>query len=1037
MRVSARKVLLLSSILCCFLFPLFSQNRTVTIESAKTTEYLKSGAEGEESEEIVFRGSVVISVKDDKNVSRIGADEIRYDKTRNMLHARGNVFYERKTGAAGSQKFTGEALLFDIQELEGVFLDGIVTQDSGKKSGDPYIVHADITGRNTGSTMAFKNAMLTSCDYEEPHWSINASRLWLLPGNEIAFVNGLFFIGPLPVMYFPFFYYPSDEMIVHPVFGYRNREGFFVQTTTYLMGRKPLEKSDSTGTTFANFLQSDSLKEQERHGLFLKNLESDDKGSSGSYIKFLADAYSSLGGMAGLEGNFTPKESFVNSVQFSLMLGLSKNLYPPASSSLAWSTYGPNGLETKNESWFFGNKLPFRYRFSFSLKMNKDPFSVNVSLPLISDTFFRKDFTDRSEDLNWFKYLMESEKLAKGNYASIAEETAYSWDVNGTINPKISALNPWIDTIKIQKLSALLTFNSKKNVSITDGRTPESIFFHPDNFKPELTVGLGGTLFSTKNEQVKKPSDSAPASGEGPENPFLPPAESSEPEVKDPLLDRFIPSPDKKLVPQVTVPVSDFALKWALSPLVLQEVKYDSSEWENPTDVDWNTYRSIYLQSKGDARITGEYSFNVSVLTVNSNVKFTWDFRDHPWFSDKEQLVEKNKALLTDYKATGYSVSGENTVQYKPFRADSIFNPTALSWNLNAQLLKNAFEGNVDNPYWKLNSFEWDKEYVQKHTATTLFGLLFADYPQKITLTSNLPPLLESYKGDLSLTFGKSTFTMGTRHFEKENAEKKWYWDPLTTMLTISLPFNSKLVQSFSYNIEEDEPTDLNYTLSRESFSAHYKLTNTFPFTLQAGKGWIIEPGSEKDFLPSSAGFSFNNSGKPVKLIVWKNRILVNASLSSQMNFNLLKLTESSFDFKPALTVKIHEFLDITFNSTSRNDVIARYYQDLIELPQPIPGETNIVKDLGNSFNFFDERKRTQSGFKLKDLSLTATHYLHDWTSSFDLKLKPEFRDNPKRYEFIPAITFMVQWKPISDIKTTVKSEKGAFSLNTTDPKPK
>ena len=170
----------------------------------------------------------------------------------------------------------------------------------------------------------------------------------------------------------------------------------------------------------------------------------------------------------------------------------------------------------------------------------------------------------------------------------------------------------------------------------------------------------------------------------------------------------------------------------------------------------------------------------------------------------------------------------------------------------------------------------------------------------------------------------------------------------------------------------------------------------------------------------------------PFEIYTWNNRIALQARVASNLNFDLVKLTESSFTFSPIVTLKIFEFLDLSFSSTSSNEVIARYFQNFLDLPETIPGETNILTDLLNSINFFDTNARKSSGFKLESLNFDLTHYLHDWTMNLRTSLKPEVKEdgNRYRYEFIPIITFVVQWKPVSDIKTKVRSEEGVFSLN-------
>jgi hypothetical protein len=162
--------------------------------------------------------------------------------------------------------------------------------------------------------------------------------------------------------------------------------------------------------------------------------------------------------------------------------------------------------------------------------------------------------------------------------------------------------------------------------------------------------------------------------------------------------------------------------------------------------------------------------------------------------------------------------------------------------------------------------------------------------------------------------------------------------------------------------------------------------------------------------------------------------VYLEGSLDSNLKIDLLRTTSSSFSFTPGIVLKVNQFIDVTFSSTSTNDVVARYFQDWIDLPAPLPGETDIAKDIVNSLSFYDQDIMRASGFKLKKLNLGVTHYLHDWTAKFNTTIEPVLKkDGPYHYEFAPTITFIVEWKPISDIKTTVKSKEGVFSLNTTN----
>ena len=376
-----------------------------------TTEDAQKAVEEKKDDIIVFTGGVSLSVKDGSTVSTIESDKLVYNRSENTIEAEGNVHYSRKSGGSdGAEEFIGELLLFNIDEMEGVFLDGTIKQAPRKQGQNPFTIRSATIGRDSSGAIGFKNAVLStnSDPDEEPLWSIRASRIWMLPGNELAFANGYFSIGIVPIFYLPFFYYPADEMIFHPVFGFRNREGYFLQTTTYLFGRKPLTTDSKTSGSFSNFMKSDRLKKQERNGLFFKNLNEDDTDAGSSYIKLLADTYSQLGGLVGIDGKVVPKNTLIRQLDFSLLLGFSRTLFPLKNTGIdgiSHITYGSDGQRHYNKSFLYGISVPFRYRAHINFGISQAPFQFSINMPFISDPYFKKDFFDRSEDMNWFSYL--------------------------------------------------------------------------------------------------------------------------------------------------------------------------------------------------------------------------------------------------------------------------------------------------------------------------------------------------------------------------------------------------------------------------------------------------------------------------------------------------------------------------------------------------------------------------------------------------------------------------------------------------------
>ncbi|MGP1438210.1 MAG: hypothetical protein ACTTKH_03970 [Treponema sp.] len=467
----------------------------------------KKEEEYEKEELVIFTGNVSISVSDGTSVSTIIADKIVYNKSRSTMEATGNVKYERAIGKQVAEKFSGEYLLFDIEKMQGVFFNGIIQQASNKKGRDPFSIHTYIAGKDESGVIGFKGSLLTTSKSEDSLWSIRASRIWILPGNEMAFANGVLSIGVVPLFYLPFFYYPADEMLFHPVFGFRNKEGYFLQTTTYLIGRKPLAKQEKT-SSFSNFLQGDTLKKQKLESLFFKKLDEDASIQDPAYLKVMFDMYSRLGYLIGIEGKFAPKRSYVRDVDFSGFIGFSNTIYPISSSGNLFSTFAP-GSDKKgelNKSNLFGWVVPFRYNFHFNMSLTKDPFNVGIAFPFISDPFFKKDFMNRSEDMNWFNYMLNKDKLAKET-SSTSEETSYVWRLAGTVRPSFPILRPWISSISIDDISTALNFYSKANSKLTGLQatySPERKFYYPQSLKPSFKISTSGTIFSTSMLESKK-----------------------------------------------------------------------------------------------------------------------------------------------------------------------------------------------------------------------------------------------------------------------------------------------------------------------------------------------------------------------------------------------------------------------------------------------------------------------------------------------------------------------------------------------------
>ena len=223
----------------------------ITINNARQSSYKKDEESGNDC--IILEGSVSLTVEKGSTSNEIKADKIVYDRKTEMLYADGNVEIIMKSGSGRKNSASATSLIMNTSTLEGIFDDGKIVQQQSDAlnlpSGSTLIVFSEMFGKGNENVITFKNSSLTFCDEDPPHWHIDATRTWLLPGGEFAFFNGLLYVGVVPILYFPAFYYPKDELIFNPVFDYKKRTGYSVQTTTYLWGRKPLNNSSSSSSS--------------------------------------------------------------------------------------------------------------------------------------------------------------------------------------------------------------------------------------------------------------------------------------------------------------------------------------------------------------------------------------------------------------------------------------------------------------------------------------------------------------------------------------------------------------------------------------------------------------------------------------------------------------------------------------------------------------------------------------------------------------------------------------------------------------------
>ena len=79
----------------------------------------------------------------------------------------------------------------------------------------------------------YKKAAITSCDETPPDFKIRSSRIYLVPDKYFLSYNNIFYLGPVPIFYFPMLYKPligGLPFVSNFSPGYGERNGFFVKS---------------------------------------------------------------------------------------------------------------------------------------------------------------------------------------------------------------------------------------------------------------------------------------------------------------------------------------------------------------------------------------------------------------------------------------------------------------------------------------------------------------------------------------------------------------------------------------------------------------------------------------------------------------------------------------------------------------------------------------------------------------------------------------------------------------------------------------
>ena len=1032
--------------------PLVPSTRIITIQSADRTEYISAQGEGNSFIRLSGRVSVLLVDSEAGEKLSIEANELLVNRDASILSARGNIAFER-IRPDGKDYFYGQVMELDMDDWSGVFLDGKSVR--GDTTSTMMVFKAKDIVRKSGTVLIFDDGEITSCDDEYAHFSIRATTIWILGVNEWAMANATLSVGEVPLLYLPFFFYPGEEIVFHPVFGYRERDGRLVQTTTYFLGEK---KAKEESISLFKLTEGGGAYERVVEGVFLRTTDRKKPTTGPDFFKLMVDVYSNLGFFSGAQtqlANLGPVKNFSAIAG----LGISRSVF-----TLSGDQYSPyaeaSGYESVwNRSDFMAVELPWRYGFELSGRLAVGPLTLNLALPVYSDPFFQQDFLNRSEDMDWLRFLKQED-----NPTPPAKRTSFVDRIDGQLSVPSTLLPWWLSSLSISRLSTSLSWVSKQKQPVpaygTFERTlfdanPAREFFYPDQWTIlDGTASMGGTLLRyppspsnagrtagqptkpvvTQAPPSQSPAGQIPASqGATPESPSpkgdtidrlvaavpdlekpwavdSPPQKSTQEAVNDFVVPSLL-SPEK---PVSRVPLTA-SLAWLASPTLRWDRRFKTEGWQDPADIDFSEalYELRSLRTSGSLNLTANaYG---GLIGFNAGLSGLTQFQERPIANAATQSL-LDSWLLQDARYRTDKISSTMKLTGSPFQDSWLWSPSSLSYNLNATLYEYTFVSMIgEDPQYEKRWADWNAKRISTHNFSLVVGIRPFGISQSITLQADLPPLTEGYTAKLNLKAPWAGYSMQTR-YARPSAEADFVWSPLTLSANLGQSPWPLLTGSFSWNLEEEQAETALVKIVWSGLSMELAARRAALLEFVPTEGWVAT--SDETFRPANLKVSYKQSWKP--LPEWKNRIAWTLDLGMNAQQSLVRFADSSMDLTVGFTFKVHEFMDVKFASVSRNSALWRYYPGLFDLDIP---PLNPVEDILKSFNFFDstEADRQASLFKLKSLSASMVHDLHDWDLTASLSLLPVL--DGTEYYFKPTFSVLLAWRAVPEFKSTYKRE--------------
>ncbi len=940
---------------------------------------------------MILEGNVSISFQyGEEKPKTLSSSSLILDTENKKITALGTVVFKDNSKDAAIQEINAD--VFSLLWEKGDFVISGGTTETERKNSEGESVSFYTTGEtlsySSSGYMLYDEGYITS-NPKHAYSSISASRIAILPGEDMFLSSVFFNIGRVPIFYLPFFFYPGSRILGNPVFGFSSNKGAFVNTTFELFGNYPeLEEVDESSSFSAILKSTDDQSSFVPKGFYYGAKEDEDSFSSWvsktkSHLALLVDSYS------GSNGTSLPKGGLHVALDGAINLfdGKLKIKF------LDGIGYTSPVKKTNDKFRFYGDN---------SLELSTWGFNIKASFPFYSDQYVLRDFSSRLTGFSISPLLGEETTLPKdkSSISSFSRTLSGSWSLPG----KYTGF--FLSSLNLKNISFKETYNYNSS---------KDEFLVSEIVSPSLSFSLSGSLLDLKANTQKDTNAEKTEDKKEDNN-----------ETVDPLLGNkysFTGAETKKETKNSKTYIN---LGWSFSGDILDNKSYSAGEEKGSG--------SSYVFS-GKATLNtgvGDYLTVKDTLTPSYSLKNTKSiYSSYETNTRKENIsVTNNLSLSIPYIYLTYNLS------LKLYTLDDVSEEKVYN------------SGNVnENNKREETPFSWDKSSVKTHELqfSKSFDTTLGKFSGKVSFV--LPPLSFAINPSISYAYNifSSSFSWSFKevddNIQPQKSNLKFAINASNISASVESIYN---FESFTGHFESKKLRlygSLSLFTDNKKWSIEEKI-DYVPENSVGEKNWFnyLSTNIKMDAISSSIVFSSIETNKielervTIKTDInsksvqfWKGRVFLSFTLKSSLNYLNREKNRSSFTLEPQIKFSIAEFLDFKLSLITENRNIGSYFVgDKFSL-------SSLFEDLARSMDFFGDG-RNNTSFILRSISMEAIHVMDDWNLNckYSTEIVKSNVTGGSVYTLQPSLSIFLSWKTMPDLKVEenwrqVKGDDGSL----------